>query len=167
MLVQAESDIRLMEVNSVVKNGIYHLDAVAEVRLPQVVRDALDNGVSLFFVTTLRIKKKKKFLWDKNIAQLDINRRLSFHALTKKYTVDDLTFNHRKSFSSLLPALKYLGRYRDVSVIGVSLAQPSPTTVMQVRIKLSRSELPVPLRMKSYLSRDWYLASDWREWPLR
>ena len=163
----AAPGITLSQVNAPIKGGLLHLDAVADVRLPAGARTALDNGVDLFLDTTIQVLSKRRFLPDKRIAELNVRRRIAFHALTNKYTVDDLTYGTRKSFSSLLNALVYAGKYQNVSLVDVSLAKPFDTSLMRMRIKLSRRELPIALRLKSYFTRDWYLSSGWYVWPLQ
>lgn len=163
----ADSGITLSRVSAPIKGGLLYLDAAADIRIPAGVRTALDNGVDLFLDTTIQILSRRKLLPDKRIAELKIRRRVSFHALTSKYTVDDLTFGTRKSFSSLSSALVYAGKYSDVSLLDVSLAKPFDTASMRMRIKLSRRDLPLALRLKSYVTRDWYLSSDWYIWPLQ
>ena len=161
------SSIILTQVNAPVKENQLYLDATADIRLPAGVQMALDNGIDIFLDATIQILSQRPLFPDKKIAVLNIRRRIAFHALTDKYTVDDLTLGTRKSFSSLLSALIYAGKYRDVSLLDIALAKPFDKALMRMRIKMSRRELPIVLRLKSYLARDWYVSSDWYVWPLQ
>lgn len=159
--------IELTQASVPIRDGMIYLSATADIRLPNAVRDALEKGVGLIFVTTIQVRKEQyPLLPAKRMSELKIKRRLSYHALTKRFTVDDLTFKKRESFSSLLRALTYLGKYRDVSVISESLVKEETDVSIRIRVALTREELPVPLRLKSYWPGSWYLFSDWYEWSL-
>ena len=166
-LVAAETGIVLTQVNAPKRDGMLYLDATAGIRLPGRVQDALGKGVALLFVTTIQIRKKPRFLPPKRMLSLDITRRLAYHALTKKFTVDDLTFGVRRSFSSLNRALVYTGKYRDISLLDVPLLNTDTDVFLRMRIRLARDALPMPLRLQSYASGAWYLSSDWYEWPVK
>ncbi len=165
--VMAESGIVLTQVSAPKRNNTLHLDASANIRLSDGVQAALDRGVSLIFVTTIQIRRKAKLLPAKRMLSLEITRRLAYHALTKKFTVDDLTFGTRESFSSLARALVYIGKYRGISLLDLPLVNSGPNVFLRMRIRLVRDALPMPLRLKSYVSSDWYLSSDWYEWSLQ
>ena len=166
--LEAVSDsITISQVRVPVKERQLYLDATADINLPTGVNNALDKGVDLFLQTTIQILSRRALLPDKRVAELNIRRRISFHALTNKYTVDDLTFDTRKSFSSLSSALVYAGKFNAVSLLDASLAKPFDTALMRMRVSLSRRELPLALRLKSYFAREWYLSSGWHVWSLR
>lgn len=159
--------IEVTAADTSLDDGTIHLKANATIRLPESVQTALDKGVDLFFATNVKIVKKRKWLPDKSSVNVEIIRRLSFHALTKKYVVDDLTMKRRKSFTSITSALSYLGRYRKIPLVSKVVINPSPDTQVRLRIKLRPQELPLPLRLKRVFSRAWRLSSDWYAWPLK
>lgn len=165
--VSAETGIVLTQVDAPKRDGMLYLNASANIRLSDGVRAALDKGVALLFVATIQIRKKSKLLPPKRVLSLDITRRLAYHALTKKFTVDDLTFGTRRSFSSLGQALIHTGRYRDISLLDTPLINTATNVFLRMRIRLARTALPMPLRLQSYVSGAWYLSSDWYEWPLQ
>ncbi len=144
-----------------------HLDATAMIELPDNVQIALDKGVDLFFATNVKIVQPRRWLPDKAAVNIEIVRRLGFHALTKKYVVDDLTLGRRKSFASLTRALSYLGRYREIPLVNETVINASPDTRVYMRIKLMHQKLPLPLRLKRTFSRAWRLSSDWYTWSLK
>lgn len=143
------------------------LDADLAVRLSESVASALHNGVKLVFVTSVQVVRERP-LWRRNdyLVDLELRKRLGYHALTKKYILDDLTGGARKSFSSLAGALKHLGRYRKVHVIDATIARSLDDAVVRMRLRLSRRDLPLPLRLKAMVSPSWRLASEWFAWKL-
>lgn len=158
--------IEITAADTPLAKDTYILNADAEITLSENVQTALDKGVDLFFRTNVRIEKRRKWLLNKRVLDLEIIRRLSFHALTKKYVVDDLTLSGRKSFASVARALAHLGRYRGIPLASATMIKPAPDTRVRVRIKLMGQELPLPLRLKRVFSGAWRLSSGWYAWPL-
>ena len=169
LLVSSPLDVGAIEVTKAgtgIVDGTIHLNADVKFELPESVRTALDKGVDLFFSTNLKIVKRRKWMLDKAEVNIEVVRRLSFHALTQKYVVDDLALKRRRSFSSLSAALSYMGRYRKVPLVSDVVISRSPDMYVRMRIKLESRELPLPLRLRRVLSRAWRLSSDWYEWRL-
>lgn len=158
--------IEITAADTPLSENTYVLNADATIKLSENVQTALDKGVDLFFLTNVRIVKSREWLPDKRILDLEIIRRLSFHALTRKYVVDDLTLSGRKSFASVSRALAHLGHYRGIPLASAVTVKPSPDTQVRVRIKLMGQELPLPLRLKRILSPAWRLSSGWYAWTL-
>ena len=158
--------IDITAADTKIKQGTVYLDFTADIRLPEKVQAALDKGVDLFFVANVKISRDRKWLPDKASVDLEIVRRISFHALTKKYVVGDLTFDRTSSFAHLPRALSALGDYRQVPLINQAVADKSPDARVLIRVRLVHNELPLPLRLKRLFSRTWKLSSDWHAWSL-
>ena len=158
--------IEVIGADTRVTGGIIHLDADAKIELPDAVQTALDKGVDLFFSARFKIVRQRKWVPDKASVNIEVIRRLSFHALTKKYVVDDLTLKRRRSFTSVPEALSYLGRYRNVPLVSNAVINLSSDVQARMRIRLVHQRLPLPLRLKRNFSRAWRLSSDWYAWPL-
>ena len=158
--------IEVTDAKISVEKGTLYLDATSEINLLANVKAALDKGVDLFFVTNMKIVKPRKFLPDKAIMNIEIIRRLSFHALTKKYVVGDLAFKKTTSFTSLESALMTLGTYDQIPLINKAVINPSTDKKALIRIKLMSRELPIPLRLKKIFSKSWRLSSGWYVFPL-
>ena len=159
--------ITVTAVNTTVEQEILYLNATADIQLPEKVQAALDKGVNLFFATNVKIVKQRKWLPDKPSANLEIIRRIGFHALTKKYVVDDLTFGTTSSFADLPRALSTLGKYRQVPLISQAMISKPPGARAIMRVRLIHNKLPLPLRLKRFFSKAWKLSSNWYAWPLK
>ena len=165
----AESDeaITIADIRAVESGGRIHIDAQARFALPPPVVAALDKEEELVFVTDIQVLREREFLPAAEVVDVEINRRLTFHALTRNYIVDDLTFSKQMVVNSLDEALEHLGRYRHVSVAEKLLAVGSGATHMRMRIRLSRRHLPPLLHARSLISPDWWqMSSDWYRWRL-
>lgn len=159
-------EIEITAVNTTIKEGTLYLDAVAKINLPQNVQDALNNGVGLFFSADMKIGRHRKLIPDKAQVNLEIIRRISFHPLTKRYIVDDLSLGGASSFTDLPDALSELGKYREIPLVNEAIISKSPDTHMLMRIRLIHKKLPPPLRLKRFFSKTWRLSSGWYAWSL-
>ncbi len=154
-------------IHAAERDGRIHINAQASFTFPPAVATALNKEEELVFVTEIQVLREREFLPADGVIDLSINRRLAFHALTRKYIVDDLTFSRHAVFDSLDEALEELGRYRDLAVVDKMLAVGSGATHMRMRLRLSRRHLPPLLRARSLVSPDWWrMSSDWYRWPL-
>ena len=168
------ADIRITAAGAPVERSVHQLNATAVIDLPENVQAALDKGVDLFFAADVKIVTPRKWRVDRPMVNLTIVRRLGFHALTRKYVVDDTTLGRgtgkksdkRKSFTSLKAALSYLGRYRNIPLVNEAVITPSPQTKVRMRVRLMGQKLSLPLRLKRVYSKAWRLSSGWYEWSL-
>ena len=149
-----------------VKDKIFILDASIDITLPSTVQDALDKGVDLVFITHIQVIQPETILPDKKLLNIPVRKRLGFHPLTKKYIVEDLTFGTRKSFYSLTAALEMVGSVQNISLIDEALSQTHDNTLVRIRVELSHSDLPFPLKIRAKFSPSWYLSSNWFAWNL-
>ena len=149
-----------------IKDNLIYLSLQAHFDLPDFLITAVNTGIQLTFITDIEILKQKRLLPSKKILDLEWHKKLHFYALTRHYVVEDLTFNQQANFNSLKNALALLGRYDNIPITGKPFLDSSQATHIRVRIKLSRADLPLLLRLKSYLSYPKPLSSDWHQWSL-
>lgn len=159
------NNVLINQVHTYSENELLYLDVTAMVVLPAAVREALDNGTQLSFITEIEIYSPRQMLPNKRLAYLEIIKKLSFHALTNKFVVSDLGEDKTHNFSSLENALRHLGLYRGVPVTSTSLSKSSADSMMRVRIRLLKDNLPWLLYIKSRFPA-WSLSSDWYAWRL-
>lgn len=159
------NNVLINQVHTYSENELLYLDVTAMIVLPAAVREALDNGTQLSFITEIEIYSPRQVLPDKRLAYLEVIKKLSFHALTNKFVVSNLGEDKTHNFASLENALRHLGLYRGVPITGMSLSKSSADSMMRVRIRLLKDSLPWLLYIKSRLPA-WSLSSDWYAWHL-
>ena len=116
--------------------------------LPPDVRAALDRSVELIFEIDVEVYNPQEYLPNKTLVDINIKKRLSYHALTEKYTVDDITFGQRNSYNNLEDALNEIGRAQ-VNLTDASVLRATSKAIIRLRINLSILDLPLPLRLPS------------------
>ncbi len=149
-----------------IKDDLIYLSMQASFDLPDFLITAVNTGIQLNFIADVEIFEKRTLLPNKKLLSAAWHKQLHFHALTRHYVVEDLNLNQQANFNSLGSALVFLGRYDGIAVTEKSSPALAQATHMRVRVKLSRADLPLLLRLKSYLSYPEPLSSDWHQWSL-
>ena len=113
--------------------------------------------------------RERFLLWDPQIHDWVLRRRISYHALSRQYLVT----GHRRdpdaieSFTSLEAALANMGSLDDLQFPLAGGAQDQVQYYLRVRASLDVDSLPAPLRPVAYTSLSWRLNSGWTLWNVR
>ncbi len=157
---------RVLSADTRLENGVYLLSARVVYRLGDTPREALENGVPLTIELEMEVMRKREWLWDETIAELQQKFRLEYHTLSQQYLVTNLNSGQVKSFPSLTTATQFLGRIDDFPLLDASLLESGESYYGQLRAILDIDALPVPLQPIAYLFGEWRLSSEWYPWPL-
>ena len=125
--------------------------------------EALQSGVGLHVEFNLKIKRERRFMWDKSIVRLSKRIKLERHALTDRYIVTDLLEDQRRIFESLDAAFEGINEMSDIPV-GSFTELKNDNYILAVRARLDIEALPAPLRPIAYVSPSWRMSSGWFEW---
>ncbi|HEB94024.1 MAG TPA: DUF4390 domain-containing protein [Gammaproteobacteria bacterium] len=164
--LSAAQPFSVQGAKTTLKDGVYRLDALLTFALPKKVLEALDNGVPLTFALDIDVRGPRRYLWDENIASLQQRTTIQYFALTEQYLLRNLNSGHEASYSTLISALRALGDIRSLPIIDARLLDPDKHYMVSIRSYLDFESLPVPLRMRAYISRHWWLTSGWYSWDL-
>jgi hypothetical protein len=155
------------EASTALQDGVYFLDARIEYRLSSDARRALQSGVPLTIRVEVELLKPRRLWFDNEEAGLRQRYQLEWHALSERFTVQNLNSGDQSSFSTLLGALDSLGRINHLPLIDAALLDPSHDYYLRMRAVLDVEKLTGPLRLLAFWRRDWSLGSDWHKWSLR
>ena len=147
-------------------NDELRLDAEIAYELNSEVREALINGIPMVFQVEVQIVALQKWLWDKVITTTVKTHLLKYHILSKQYVLENLETGESVSFPDLESVLSKQGSVSAMYIAETDYLKEQENYVVQLRSRLLSSELPLPLRMKSYFSPKWRLDSGWYQWPL-
>ncbi|MGH6623881.1 MAG: DUF4390 domain-containing protein, partial [Burkholderiaceae bacterium] len=108
---------------------------------------------------------RTRWYWlDRKLTSSTLTYRLSYSPLTRQYRLARGGLS--QSFESLDEALALLKSVRQWKVIERGVLRPGDDYEAQVRMRLDVSQLPKPFQVNAITSREWSLASDWREVPV-
>jgi hypothetical protein len=145
----------------------YVLSADIVYQLSEKAKDALQNGVPLFWTIQVKFQQHRDVLWDKTLVDMAIRYRLQYHALLNMYRVRNEGNGEVYNFSTLSAALDLMSAVSDFRLIEKSELAPEKQYLCAVKVKFDRDALPLPLRPVAYIDPQWYLSSDWTLWPLK
>jgi hypothetical protein len=145
----------------------YVLSADIVYQLSEKARDALQNGVPLFWDIQVKIQQQRYVLWNKTLVDIALRYRLQYHALLNMYRVRNEGDGEVYNFSTLSSALDLMSTVRDFRVLEKAGLTPEKQYLCAVRVSFDRDALPLPLRPIAYIDPQWYLSSDWTLWPLK
>jgi hypothetical protein len=153
----------------------YVLSADIDYQLSETAKEALQNGVPLFWSVHVKVAQQRTILWAKTLLDTSIRYRLQYHALLNMYRVviaqPDSQITTEKSgdshnFSTLSAALDSMANLRNLPLLDKSDIKPEKQYFVQIKAQFERDALPLPLRPIAYTHPQWYLSSDWTVWSL-
>ena len=144
----------------------YLLSADIDYRLSVRAKEALQNGVPLYWDVHIKTLQRRDYFWDSTLANAAIRYRIQYHALLNMYRVRDEGSRELYNFSTLSAALDLMSTIRDYRVLKRSAYVPGKRYAVGIKVTLDRDALPLPLRPVAYANPQWYLSSDWTLWPL-
>jgi hypothetical protein len=149
------------------QSNSYVLSADIVYQLSEKAKEALQNGVPLFWNIQVKMLQHRNVLWDKTLVDTAIRYRIQYHALLNMYRVRNEGNGEVYNFSTLSAALDLMSAVRNFRVIEKAELAPEKQYLCAVKVNFDREALPLPLRPIAYIDPQWYLSSDWTLWPLK
>ena len=141
----------------------YLLSADFRFELTPRLEEAVNRGVTLYFVADFELRKARWYWLDDRLVARSQSFRLYYHALTRQYRLS--TGGLHQSFASLSEALRMLSRLRQWQVIeSADKLKVGESYEAGLRLRLDTSQLPRPFQMSALGNKDWSLSSDWKTW---
>lgn len=159
-------DFTVRNAHTALDRQIYRLDADLGYHLSEAALEALSNGVTLTLVLDIEVYQPRRYLWDEVVASLEQRNQIRYHALSDQYILRNLNSGSQYAYSSLEMALRAMGRISALPVIDAPLLADGASYKVRVRSRLDIDSLPVPLRLKAYVSSEWWMDSGWYAWDL-
>jgi hypothetical protein len=161
-----DGQLDVLSAYVVVDNGVYKLMARAAYPLNEDIRAALKDGVALRFDFETVLAKQRRFVPDATVADLVLQRELSWHMVSERYVVRDGERGELGSYGSLDQALQAVGTIDSWPVAVEAQLEPAASYTLKVRASVRRGTLPDALRMLFWWSDSWRRTSSWYTWPL-
>jgi hypothetical protein len=137
------------------------LNATFEFEMPQVLEEAVQKGIAIYFSIEFELYRKRWYWLDRKLTDSTLTYRLSYSPLTRQYRLARGGLS--QPFDSLDEALGLLKSVRQWKVIEKGVLSPGASYEAQVRMRLDVNQLPKPFQVNAITSREWNLASDWHD----
>lgn len=138
----------------------YVVHASFDVKLTSRISEALQSGVSLYFLAEFELIRPRWYWFDEKTVASRLQYRLTYHALSRQYRLWTGTLH--QPFGTLEEALRVLGRVRSWVVLERDQVSPGQTYQAAVRMRLDATQLPKPFQLSAITSREWTLESEWK-----
>ena len=159
--VRAASDrIEVEQAAFEARDDGYYFNGDFDLDLKPRVAEALDRGLTLFFVVEVELTRSRWYWFDEKTVNTALTYRLSYHALTRQYRVASGSL--QVSFPTLGEAIGMMTHVRDWKIADRSTLRIGETYVAAVRMRLDTTQLPKPFQINAMTNRDWTLDSDWK-----
>ncbi len=139
-------------------NDEYQLFATLDVALTPLLQDAVNRGMSLYFIIDFDFVKPRWYWLPEQMAHVSRVERLSYNTLLRQYFISGVNVRTR-AFDRLGSALAALGEIDGWPVIArdrLSKTEPYRATLS---MKLDTSQLPKPLQINAIATGRWDLES--------
>lgn len=161
------STFRILSAHTYRLYSVYYLDAKAQIPLDGTLRNALTNGVSVVIAYDIQIIHPRGWWFDDTVATLTQSYRLRYHALSRRFLVDNLNTGISRSFSRLNEALRSIADLNRLPLLDQTLLAKRRHYVVDVRVRVDSGDYPLPLRVRAFLDGAWRPSSDWFRCPLK
>jgi hypothetical protein len=138
----------------------YAVNADFSVNLTSRISEALQSGVSLYFLVEFELIRPRWYWFDEKTVVSRLQYRLTYHPLSRQYRLWTGTLH--QPFGTLEEALRVLGRVRSWTVLEGDQINAGQVYQAAVRMRLDQNQLPKPFQISAITSREWTLESDWK-----
>ncbi len=164
--VLAGENITVSDLSSKVFEKIIRVDCDVNYGLDDRVKEALRNGIEMTFIFEVEIRQESIYWMDPLISQFQKEFKIKYHALSKQFVMIEMDNHKERNFPDLYSAFYYQHRIRNVELANIDLLDIEQDYYFKARARLVSENLPLPLRIKSYVSTDWRPSSGWIKWPM-
>ena len=162
--VSADSAITIERMSAEKQGESIQVSCEVSYRLDEKVKEALTNGIKMTFITNLELLEDTRNWFDQVKGRYQKTFSLKYHALSKQFVLS--INNEERSYPDLFSVFYKQDKLCDFRIGPIDHLQMSKSIYLRAHIRLVTESLPLPLRMKSYLSKDWRPSSGWTVWPI-
>ena len=162
----SEQGITVSKLSSNVTEKKIRVDCNVDYGLDERVKQALRNGIEMSFLLDVELRQKSPYWKGPLVSQLNKGFRVKYHALTKQFVMVDMGDQKELSFPDLYSAFYYQRRIRNAEIATLDSLDLDQDYYIRARARLASEKLPLPLRIKSYVSSNWRPSSGWTVWPM-
>ncbi|MFK7795237.1 MAG: DUF4390 domain-containing protein [Gammaproteobacteria bacterium] len=164
--VLAGTGITVSELSSKVTEKKITVDCEILYNLDDRVKEAMRNGIEMSFLLEIELRQQSIYWIDPLLNQLQREFRVKYHALSKQFVMVETGSQKERSFPDLYSAFYYQRRIHNAELADLNLLNLEQEYYFRARARLVSEKLPLPLRIKSYVSTGWRPSSGWTVWPM-
>lgn len=140
------------------------LQAEFGITLTQTLEDALNKGLSLYFLLEFDLTRPRWYWFNDKVISIEQQYRLSYNALTRQYRIGAGSLY--QNFATLAEALDVMSRVRRREEIEAGAISKDTAYTAALRLRLDVSRMPKPFQISALGSREWNIGTDWHRWTV-
>lgn len=159
----------IKQVEVYLQDKQYELSADIDYQLTARAKEALNNGVPLFWNVHIKLWQQRDYWWNKRLLDFKIRYRLQYHALLNMYRVliSQGDIEQTYNFSTLSAALDLMANIKHIELLTAEQLFNDAQYFVELKAEFDTDALPLPLRPIAYTNPQWYLSSPWTLCPLK
>ena len=161
-----DGDFEVRSAFIVVERGVLQLNAHVQYPVNELIRGALQDGVTLAFDLDLNISRRRRFWPNAHLLDMTLRRELTYHAVTDHYVLRNENGEEQESAPTLEEGLEKLGRIEDLPILVASQLKGEGPWQVAVRAGVRRGRMSDAMRALMFWSDDWHRTSEWYIWTL-
>ncbi|MBL4672665.1 MAG: DUF4390 domain-containing protein [Arenicella sp.] len=167
VVLLALSAVQIHSIGAANAQSISYDSRGLKIELSDDVQAAIDSGVTLTFESQYAHAKRFIFFdWHTELAghEFEVTR----HTLSNRYLVYESNKVEPRIFSSTRETMTYISR-ASLSTFSKYIAKHQAQQLhllseYKMRLRLSKTKLPGPMRLTAFIASDWDLDSGWTSW---
>lgn len=144
----------------------YYLDSYARLDLDEGLQQALANGVDLYFLVKLEVRRKRRWWMDSPVLERRLRYKLAYYDLTRHFRVVDMQSGKISNFDNLTDALRQVGSLNRYALIADKKIVRERPYSASISLALDIMRLPGPLMAQALVSSKWHVESEVFQWSL-
>jgi hypothetical protein len=164
--MHADEGISVSNLTSSVTEKKIKINCEVQYGLDDRVKEALRNGIEMSFLLEIELRQQSHYWIDPLLSEFQREFRVKYHALSKQFVMVDMGNQKERSFPDLYSAFYYQRRIRNAELASIDSLDLEKEYYFRARARLVSENLPLPLRIKSYVSSGWRPSSGWTVWPM-
>jgi hypothetical protein len=126
------------------------------------MNNAIESGIETSFTFFIQLYEKRNLIWDKKIADLEVNHSIKYDSLKKIYTVRFSENNNREvPARTFEEAKKLMAEILALKVLPMHQLKKGKHYQLQMMAQLDRIRLPFHLHYVLFFLSLWDFETDW------
>jgi hypothetical protein len=123
---------------------------------------AIESGIETTFTFNVELREKRDLIWDKKIAEVEVNHSIKYDSLKKTYTIKFSEDNNREvTARTFEEAKKLMAEIVALKVAPMHLLKKGKRYQLQMKAQLDKIKLPFNLHYVFFFLSLWNFETDW------
>lgn len=166
-VAQADTAVELQELKLDRQEAALYMSGTWQFELPSALEDALQKGITLYFVTEVEIRQERWYFYNQRVAFAERHVRLFYQPLTRRwrvnispqaFNVSGLGVSLGQSYDTAEDAINAVRRIAQWRIANATDYNPEAKQTISINFKLDLKQLPRPMQIGLAGQSDWNIG---------